>query len=236
MAPLVNAPLGHETCSAALAGAVVGLAAGPLAPRVAHVRSSSLVPPGAGGGCGPMSSTSTRRAGSPCAAVPFQSRHGDATRLDAVEADAEEVVGLPLGEVGARPDPGDRRDVRVLDGDADLEPDPEVVVEGVEVVVGAEPLGPVVVLQVVDAGDAGQHPEAGRLVVAQPGADLDQPVALQLDHDLAPVPADLPDRVLEALPQPGQDRLDALGGLEVELGCLGGHRAVKEARRRGPAP
>jgi hypothetical protein len=89
--------------------------------------------------------------------------------------------------------------VGVLDGDPDLEPDPEVVVEGVEVVVGAEPLGPVVVVQVVDAGDAGQQPEAGRRVVAQEGADRDQALALQLDHDLAPVPADVEDGVLEAL-------------------------------------
>ena len=58
-------------------------------------------------------------------------------------------------------------------------------------------------------------------MVAQPGADLDQPVALQLDHDLAPVPADLRDRVLEALPQPGQDRLERVRRLEVELGGLG---------------
>jgi hypothetical protein len=126
--------------------------------------------------------------------------HLDADQVGVpVETDAEEVVGLPLHEVGRRPDPGHRRDVGVLDRDPDLEPDPDVVVEGVEVVVGAQPLGPVVVLQVVDPGDAGQLAEPGRRVVTQEGADLDQALALQLDHDLAPVPADVEDGVLEAL-------------------------------------
>ena len=60
-------------------------------------------------------------------------------------------------------------------------------------------------------------------MVAQPGADLDQPLALQLDHDLAPVPADLADGVLEVLAQPGQDRLEGVGRLELEPGA-GGHR------------
>src|SRR6266545_4679867 len=58
----------------------------------------------------------------------------------AVEAHPEEVVDLALVPVGRGPHAGHRGDVRVVDADPDLDPQPHVVVERVEVVVDAEPL------------------------------------------------------------------------------------------------
>src|SRR6266542_3834398 len=107
----------------------------------------------------------------------------------------------------APPRPGHRRHVRVLEADPDLEPQPQVVVHRVEVVVDREPVRAV---RVVGPRQVREHPEPRGGVVAQPGGDLDQVLAVQLDGDLAAVADHVLDGLGEAVTQPGQHGLDGV--------------------------